>query len=44
MPVMTAAVIFEQAARTGRHVSAVVPAERRRVLLPPALCCWQCRL
>jgi hypothetical protein len=27
VPVMTSAVIFEQAARTGRHVSAIVPAE-----------------
>jgi hypothetical protein len=44
VPAATAVVILDQAEQFGRHVSAVVQAERRHVLLKSPLSCRQCDL
>jgi hypothetical protein len=44
VPAVTAVVILDQAAPAGRDISAVVPAERRRMLLRSPLRCRQCDL
>ena len=44
VPPVAAVVILDQAAPAGRDVSAIVPAERRQVLLRSPLCCRRCDL